>query len=278
MGITQSVKRAVQQNPRGRATVFGARTRRWDEFGGARRASRAGLRSMGVQPGDRVAVLALNSDRYLETYAAVPWAGAVVVPLNIRWAAAENIYAINDSGAKVLIVDDTFAALAASIRPELASVRPRLSTWETPPTPAGMTSYEHLIESSATMPDAGRSGEDLAGIFYTGGTTGFPKGVMLSHRSLWACAAANMTMFPVSPGLHLPARCADVSHRGFLHDDGYVLGRSPERDHPRLHRRASPDGDRRAPRDQRAARADDDPHARDASEARENRYVIVEAI
>jgi acyl-CoA synthetase (AMP-forming)/AMP-acid ligase II len=197
VGITQSVKRAVQQNPRGRATVFGARTRRWDEFGARVARLGAGLQSIGVQPGDRVAVLALNSDRYLETYAAVPWAGAVVVPLNIRWAAAENVYAINDSGAKALIVDDTFAALAASIRPELGSVGEIIHMGDAAP-PAGMTSYEHLIESSARMPDVGRSGEDLAGIFYTGGTTGFPKGVMLSHRSLWACAAANMAIFPVS--------------------------------------------------------------------------------
>ncbi len=198
MGITQSVKRAVQQNPSGRVTVFGARSRRWDEFEARVARLGAGLRSIGVQPGDRVAVLALNSDRYIETYAAVPWAGAVVVPLNIRWAAAENVYAMDDSGAKVLIVDDTFTALAASIRPQLASIAEIIHMGDAA-TPAGMTSYEHLIERSARMPDVGRTGEDLAGIFYTGGTTGFSKGVMLSHRSLWACAAANMTVFPIGP-------------------------------------------------------------------------------
>jgi acyl-CoA synthetase (AMP-forming)/AMP-acid ligase II len=189
LGITQCVRRAVQQNRRGRATVFGARTRRWDEFAARVARLAGGLQSIGVEPGDRVAVLALNSDRYLESYAAVPWAGAVVVPLNTRWSATENIYAINDSGAKALLVDDTFAALAASVLAETSSVRAVIHIGDAP-TPAGMTPYEHLIENSAQISDRGRIGEDLAGIFYTGGTTGFPKGVMLSHRSLWASAAA----------------------------------------------------------------------------------------
>jgi acyl-CoA synthetase (AMP-forming)/AMP-acid ligase II len=189
MGITQCVRRAVLENPQGRAIVFGARTRRWDEF--AVRVARlaGGLRSIGVELGDRVAILALNSDRYLEAYAAVPWAGAVVVPLNTRWSAAENIYAINDSGAEVLLVDDAFTAVAASILAGTSTVRAVIHLGDAA-APAGMTPYEQLIENSAEVPDAKRTGEDLAGIFYTGGTTGFPKGVMLSHRSLLASASA----------------------------------------------------------------------------------------
>lgn len=118
MGITQCVRRAVKQNSRGRATVFGERTRCWDEFEVRVARLAGGLQSLGVRPGERVAMLALNSDRYLETYVAVPWAGAVVVPLNTRWSPAENIYAINDSGARFLLVDDMFAALGMSIRSE----------------------------------------------------------------------------------------------------------------------------------------------------------------
>jgi acyl-CoA synthetase (AMP-forming)/AMP-acid ligase II len=169
--------------------VFGSRARCWDEF--AARVARAagGLRSMGVEPGDRVAILALNSDRYLEAYAAVPWAGAVVVPLNTRWSAAENIYAIKDSGTTILLVDDAFAAVAVSILAGTSSVRAVIHLGDAT-APAGMTPYEQLIDRSAEVSDAERTGENLAGIFYTGGTTGFPKGVMLSHRSLLASAAA----------------------------------------------------------------------------------------
>jgi acyl-CoA synthetase (AMP-forming)/AMP-acid ligase II len=197
MGITQWVERAVQQNPHGRATMFGARTRRWDEFGARVVRFAGGLQALDVRSGDRVAVLALNSDRYLEAYAAVPWAGAVIVPLNTRWSPPENIYAINDSGATVLLVDDTFAALASSIRAEIASVRAVIHMGDGA-TPAGMMSYEQLVDSSASVPDAGRTGEDLAGIFYTGGTTGFPKGVMLSNRSLCASATASLNLLPAT--------------------------------------------------------------------------------
>jgi acyl-CoA synthetase (AMP-forming)/AMP-acid ligase II len=206
MGITQCVKRAVQQNPCGRATVFGARTRRWDEFGARVARLAGGLQSIGVQSGDRVAVLALNSDRYLETYAAVPWAGAVVVPLNTRWSPPENIYAINDSGASVLLVDDTFAALATSIRAEIASVIAVIHMGDGV-TPAGMMSYELLVENSASVPDAGRTGEDLAGIFYTGGTTGFPKVVESLSIGERHCKFQSVAG---RPKLHFPPCRADV--------------------------------------------------------------------
>ena len=189
MGITQCVGRAVQQNRHGIATRFGRRTRRWGEF--AERVARlaGGLRALGVEPGDRVAILALNSDRYLEFYAAVPWAGAVAVPLNAYWSPAETITALNGSAATVLMIDDAFASIAEAVRADARSVRAVIHMGDAA-APVGMTSYEHLIERAAPIPDAGRTGDDLAGIFYTGGTTGFPKGVMLSHRSLWASAAA----------------------------------------------------------------------------------------
>ena len=196
MGITQSIKRLEQQNPRGCATVFGTRTRRWDEF--VQRVARlaSGLRSLGVARGDRVAMLGLNSDRYLEFYAGVPWADAVVVPLNTRWSAPENVYALNDSGAHVLLIDDEFLPMGSAILGEARSVREVICVGEAC-APAGMMSYEHLIERSTPIPDAARAGGDLAGIFYTGGTTGFPKGVMLTHGSLWASAAAGVTLVPV---------------------------------------------------------------------------------
>ena len=61
-----------------------------------------------------MAILALNSDRYLEIYYAVWWLGAVVVPMNIRWSVAENAYSITDSGSKVMFVDAQFAPMAAT--------------------------------------------------------------------------------------------------------------------------------------------------------------------
>jgi acyl-CoA synthetase (AMP-forming)/AMP-acid ligase II len=189
MSITQGIKRNVQQNRDGRATAFGERAQTWGKFQDRVARLAGGFKFLGVETGDRVAILALNSDRYLEYFVAVPWAGGVLVPLNIRWSVAENVYSLNDCGATVLLVDDAFIGLAAPIMAEAKSVRAVIHMGDGP-RPAEMIGYEELIERSAAVADAGRAGEDLAGIFYTGGTTGFPKGVMLPHRSLWASAAA----------------------------------------------------------------------------------------
>lgn len=204
MSIVQSVKRNVQMRGNDTATIFGDRRHSWMEF--RERAARlaAGLKALGVAPGDRVAILALNSDRYLEYYVAVPWAGAVVVPLNTRWSEAELAYALNDSGAICLLLDDAFLKHAAALLGQVASLRRAVYLGEQS-TPPGLVGYEVLIDGNAPLADAGCGGEDIAGIFYTGGTTGFSKGVMLSHRSLWASAMAWLVEaepLPQSVGLH----------------------------------------------------------------------------
>src|SRR5580698_3161817 len=104
MNVTHGLRRALQINPNGLASVFGNRRRHWREIGERVPRLAAGLRSLGANPGDRVAILSQNSDRYLELYLATAWAGAVVVPLNIRWSHAETADALNDCRPKVLLI------------------------------------------------------------------------------------------------------------------------------------------------------------------------------
>jgi acyl-CoA synthetase (AMP-forming)/AMP-acid ligase II len=137
--------------------------------------------------GGRVAILALNSDRYLEMYYAVAWAGGIVVPINIRLAPAEIIYTLNDSGATILAVDQAFSALLPALSGKLETGAELLFLGNDP-APAGMHGYEALLAAAEPVPDSERAGDDLAGIFYTGGTTGQPKGVMLTHSNLIAQA------------------------------------------------------------------------------------------
>jgi long-chain acyl-CoA synthetase len=186
VNVTHGLRRALQVNPDGLATVFGARRRNWREIG--ERVSRlaAGIRSLGVAPGDRVAVLSLNSDRYLELYLATAWAGAVIVPLNIRWSPLENQDAMQDCRAGLLFVDQAFASTGAALARALPGLK--LIHADDGEIPARTESYEALLVRSAPMPDAMRASADLAGIFYTGGTTGRSKGVMLSHGNLMADA------------------------------------------------------------------------------------------
>jgi acyl-CoA synthetase (AMP-forming)/AMP-acid ligase II len=183
MYISQTLRRAVQLNGQGTATVFASRRQTWREFEDRIACLANGLLGLGVNAGDRVAILALNSDRYLEYFYAVPWAGAAVNPVNIRLAPPEVAYTLNDSGSTVLFVDDTFAALLPSLQSQLESIKHVVFMGEGE-CPQGCIDYEPLVANSDRISDANAGGGDLAGLFYTGGTTGRSKGVMLSHDNL----------------------------------------------------------------------------------------------
>src|SRR5688572_2484154 len=103
--LTQGLRRAVQIKPKATATSFAGRHRVWQQC--LERVSRVAgaLSALGIQRGDRVAILALNSDRYFELMYAIPWIGAATVPLNTRLAAPEIEYILADSGAVALFVD-----------------------------------------------------------------------------------------------------------------------------------------------------------------------------
>ena len=182
MNVTHGLRRALQINPNGLAIVYGDRRKNWREVGDRVARLAAGIRALGAQAGDRVAVLSLNSDRYLELYLAAGWSGTVIVPLNIRWSPLENEDAMRDCRAGILFVDKAFAAVAATLASTIPGLK--LVYADDGETPAGMDNYEKLIERSTPIPDAMRQSSDLAGIFYTGGTTGRSKGVMLSHGNL----------------------------------------------------------------------------------------------
>ena len=186
MNVTHGLRRALQVNPNGLATVCGQRRRTWGELGERVARLAGGLRARGVADGDRVAVLSLNSDRYLELYLAVAWAGAVIVPLNIRWSAPENEDALRDCRAGILFIDKAFAPIGGQLAKAISGLKLIFADDGEPP--SGIESYEALVNASEPAADAMRAGEDLAGIFYTGGTTGRSKGVMLSHRNLMANA------------------------------------------------------------------------------------------
>src|SRR5687767_3097025 len=106
MFITQGLKRAAQVNRDGIATVDGERRHTWSAFA-LRVAKLAGaLRALGLEPRGRVAVLAFNSDRYLEYFYAVPWAGGIIVPLNVRLTPPELGYMLRDAAVQILVVDE----------------------------------------------------------------------------------------------------------------------------------------------------------------------------
>lgn len=189
MYLTQGLRRSVQQTPNAIASIFQGRRRTFAELG-ARVARLAGaLRGLGLQPGDRVGMLALNSDWYLEYYLGVYWAGGAVNPINTRWSPAEIAFSLADCDTRLLLVDDAFAGMVDDLRQRAPTLTAVIHVGDGA-APQGMLGYESLLAQAVAVEDALRSGEDLAGVFYTGGTTGSPKGVMLSHRNLYTNSMA----------------------------------------------------------------------------------------
>ncbi|UVE18654.1 long-chain fatty acid--CoA ligase [Pseudomonas sp. LS44] len=191
MHLTQGLHTSLQMTPENVATIYRGRYRTYREHGERVARLAGGLQDLGVKSGERIAMLALNSDRFQEYMLAGWWAGAVLNPVNIRWSAAEIIYSLDDCDTSVLIVDNAHLPLVEAIVAG-AKRKPILIHADDGEAPAGMLSFERLIAESAPIEDSWRGGDDLAVILYTGGTTGLPKGVMLSHANLWTSALMRM--------------------------------------------------------------------------------------
>ena len=196
----QLLERAVAIQPHGVATVFGERTRTWLEIADRVPRLANGLNSLGIHSGGRVAALAMNSDRYAELFYAVPWAGGVFAPLNMRWSVPENNYALTDSQATVLVVGENFVDQALELKQQLSSIE-HLVYMGDGPTPSGMLCYETLISEHEPAEDAFRCDDDLYIIFYTAGTTSHPKGVAMSHRAIVFGAVIYFSMLPTVEGI-----------------------------------------------------------------------------
>jgi len=159
-----------------------------------------------LAPGDRAAIAAKNSPEYLALLYGVWHAGLAAVPANAKLHGAELGYILEHSGARVCFASE---GLDADIAPHAPSSLERLIV-------IGSAEYEALFDADAIAIEP-RDGNDLAWLFYTSGTTGKPKGAMLTHRNLaWASHAYGAEVDPVTPGdaiLH----AAPMSHGSGLY-------------------------------------------------------------
>jgi len=195
---TQMARRAAQIQPNVLATVDGDRSQTWPAFTHKVACFASGLQQLGIGADGCAAILALNSDRYLEFMFAAPWAGGIFQPINTRLAGPEVVYWLNDSEASVLLVDSNFLPMIAEIRDQLQHVK-HLIFVDDGELPEGYIAYAELVDNEP-IADAERSGDDVAGLFYTGGTTGRSKGVMLSHTNLAVNALQAISMMGVQQG------------------------------------------------------------------------------
>jgi acyl-CoA synthetase (AMP-forming)/AMP-acid ligase II len=140
------------------------------------------LTKMGFIRQDRLAVLAENTHKYLEIYFAAAKLGMIVTPLNFRLSDAEIVHIANDSEASCFFAGDGYETRASTMRECLHGVK----TWVAldNPSPDFLTYEEMLADGTEVEPDTVADEDDPVVLMYTGGTTGLPKGVLLSHRNI----------------------------------------------------------------------------------------------
>jgi len=199
--ITSALQRTLQVRGKSTATNFNGVERSWIELLDriSRLAGAMGNYAMGQ--GSRIACLALNSDRYFEFYLASSWAGGIFVPINTRLAVPEVVYWLTDSETEILLIDDNFLDMLPEIRHQAASIHTVIYMGDGD-TPEGCLLYEALIAEFDPVDAADISSDDIAGLFYTGGTTGRSKGVKLSHANLCYNSMQVLTLYDWMPDDH----------------------------------------------------------------------------
>jgi len=171
-------------------TDFGAQRRSYAEIGRRCAALAHALRGLGVTGDQRVATFMWNNAEHLEAYLAVPSMGAVLHTLNIRLFPEQLVHVANRAEDHVIIVDPTLIPLLAPQLPQLTSVKHVIVTGDTTagleaPEGVQVHAYEALIADQPTEFHWPEIDERSAAMCYTSGTTGDPKGVVYSHRSIW---------------------------------------------------------------------------------------------
>lgn len=173
------------------------------------------LYRMGVRRQHRVAILAQNSNAYVEVYAAGEVAGFITVAINYRLAASEIEYIVRDSAPSVFIFDEEYAAIAGNIRAKYPEIGHAIVIGKGGID--GAENYEALLEkTSDEMPKVRSRPTDIAYLIYTSGTTGRPKGAMLDHagqlgfiemQAIEMSLRSTDTMLLVMPFYHIGAKC-----------------------------------------------------------------------
>ena len=215
MNLALWLDRAGRSDPHRPALGIGSRVLRSYREAAGRVACLAGaLANLGLKPGDRVAIVAKNCPDYVEALFAIWHAGGAAVPANAKLHGAELGYILEQSGARICLVSNGLDGEVAGHMP--ASVEHLIVI--------GSAAYEKLF---ATDPIgvAPRNGDELAWLFYTSGTTGRPKGAMLTHRVLAAATHAYLSeVDAVSPGDPI-VHAAPMSHGSGLYIMSYVMRR-----------------------------------------------------
>ena len=179
------------------AIVFGDRTVDFATFDRLSDAAAAGLLAQGIKHGDRAGLYCVNCDAFPVAYFAILKAGATVVPVNLMLNPKEVSYILNDAGARALIYHEAMTAQVRAL--QVPSVECRVSIGANKAQDSDLAWSDLLSSNAPTLPRS-NAPNDLAAILYTSGTTGYPKGAMLTHRNLASNVASIREALKLEPG------------------------------------------------------------------------------
>jgi fatty-acyl-CoA synthase len=197
------LKRALVAYAAEEAVVCGNVRFTYREFGRRVDAWACAVRSLGIEKGDRVAILSQNCHRVLEAFFGTPLLGSILMPLNFRLLPDDFEYILNHGGAKVLIVEEGLTHLVDGIRDRLETIKHYVFAASEGAArmdpPEGWRDYETLLckYSGHVPPRAEIDENEASALLYTSGTTGRPKGVMLTHRNLYLNAMNSICEFGI---------------------------------------------------------------------------------
>lgn len=182
MSLGDIPRRNSRRFPNKTGLVFGDLRLTWREVNDRVNRLVHALGARGVGPGDRVAILAHNDHRYLEIYWALAKAGVIAVPLNYRLVERELVHLLEHAGARALIAGPDYAESSRVLVDKVPNLEWLIAFGGEWPF---ADDYERLLdEHSAAEPDVDVDEHDPFAILYTSGTTGLPKGAVVSHRNL----------------------------------------------------------------------------------------------
>ncbi|MGD2268906.1 MAG: long-chain-fatty-acid--CoA ligase [Desulfobacterales bacterium] len=195
MDIGATLVKAMDLYPDKTAVVDGERSFTYLQIGEHAAALARFLVAHGLQSGDRIAILEVNSHMFLESYYAAAGMGAILSPLNFRLSSKEIAFILNDSGARWLLAGAQFSSLVKDTLAQETPLEGILWLGEAPAGPTDLASqdYDTVIKTHAgsfspvSMPE-----DQVAHLYYTSGTTGKPKGVMLTHKNVVLHALATI--------------------------------------------------------------------------------------
>lgn len=213
--FASGILKRAKLDPKNTAIVFEGKSLSYGELALRVKRFAQSLKDGGVCLGDRVGFVGFNHPALLETMLAAHAIGAIFVPMNFRLTAEELSFIVNDAGIHTLVADQALSEVIDIAKPQLHCHR-YVNTEAQGPSTQGWDHYEHIIEATEPLADLCSSDQhDIAVIMYTSGTTGKPKGAMLSHGNiLWnniQCGHAFPTM-----GSDTSLVCAPLFHIGGL--------------------------------------------------------------